>query len=206
MAILLATVRRLLRAQIFARDAVQFLLYAFAPCPFHTLVLTGENNVFKKRNYQWLRPTGQDERRTAYVAITRDIPKKAKDHFGCPTVEGFEMNYNYDTQFPDFHHWSEDLFPDEILSFDFSVQVSLSVVTLSAMAAHPTWYRVDFQRAEPLLISKPPPELACAGNEKGCWQIVNEQKAKGAPALATPYCDYDRGSGRIVMVRCSLLV
>uniref|UniRef100_A0A8C7MCF2 Leishmanolysin-like peptidase n=1 Tax=Oncorhynchus kisutch TaxID=8019 RepID=A0A8C7MCF2_ONCKI len=126
-------------------------------------------------------------RHEVHLLVTPRVVEEARRHFGCPILEGMELE-NQGGMGTELNHWEKRLLENEAMTGSHTQNRVFSRITLAIME-DTGWYRANYSMAERLDWGK---GLGCDFVMKSCkfWIERQHQSRK----VVTPYCDTVRAT------------
>jgi len=113
--------------------------------------------------------------RTVHLMVTPRVVREVRDHFGCPTLEGAELE-DQGGDGTAFTHWEKRVFQNEAMTGTVhTAQPAYSRLTLALMEDS-GWYIPDYSRAFPLLWGY---QAGCDFATKSCMELSNQADILG---------------------------
>ncbi|XP_061465001.1 leishmanolysin-like peptidase isoform X1 [Rhineura floridana] len=117
-----------------------------------------------------------------FLLITPKVVEEAQKHFGCPFLEGMELE-NQGGMGTEFNHWEKRLLENEAMTGSHTQNRVFSRITLALME-DTGWYKANYNMAEKL----------DWGRGKGCDFVMKSCKfwidhRRRRKELVAPYCD-----------------
>ncbi|CAJ0605505.1 unnamed protein product [Cylicocyclus nassatus] len=126
-----------------------------------------------------------------YMIVTPKVRQEARNHFGCPTLEGAEVENQGDSGMR-ASHWEKRVFENEAMSAVTTQVYAVSRVTL-ALFEDSGWYQVDYDKAEDMSWGK---GLGCVFAKKSCltWMRSRQDPYPFCTQQFDVRCSEDRKS------------
>ncbi|XP_034244077.1 leishmanolysin-like peptidase [Thrips palmi] len=119
--------------------------------------------------------------RDVLMMVTPRVVREARDHFGCPTLEGAELEDQGD-EGTSLTHWEKRVFENEAMTGTHTQNPVYSRLTLALME-DTGWYRANYSMAQPLMWGK---RLGCDFAMKSCKEWMDLKHKQGMPIA--PFC------------------
>ncbi|XP_071451528.1 leishmanolysin-like peptidase [Hetaerina americana] len=120
-------------------------------------------------------------RREVHMLVTDRVVAEARAHFGCPLLEGAELE-DQGGDGTELTHWEKRVFEDEAMTGTQTQEGSFSRLTLALME-DTGWYRANYSVAAPLHWGK---GLGCSFAMRSCADWMMDRKSKGLSEA--PFC------------------
>ncbi|KAK6757607.1 hypothetical protein RB195_015429 [Necator americanus] len=133
-----------------------------------------------------------------YMIVTPKVREEARKHFGCPTLEGAEVENQGGTGTAG-SHWEKRVFENEALTGVATQVYALSRLTL-ALFEDSGWYQVNYDKAENMTWGK---GLGCDFAKKSClsWMKGSKDPYPFCTRALDMRCNADRKS----KVSCNMI-
>ncbi|GMT17248.1 hypothetical protein PFISCL1PPCAC_8545, partial [Pristionchus fissidentatus] len=133
------------------------------------------------------------------MMVTARVRNEARRHFGCPTLEGAELE-NQGGDGTAITHWEKRIFENEAMTGTHTQNPVYSRMTF-ALLEDTGWYRVNYSMAEDLHWGA---GLGCDFVKKSCGEWIAARKANRTSF--SPFCDHVKHDGRrsLVVTKCNL--
>uniref|UniRef100_H3DPZ1 Leishmanolysin-like peptidase n=1 Tax=Tetraodon nigroviridis TaxID=99883 RepID=H3DPZ1_TETNG len=144
--------------------------------------------VIRRVSRLWDVRGGQMVRHHVHVFVTPHVVEEARRHFGCPILEGMELENQGGTG-TELNHWEKRLLENEAMTGSHTQNRVFSRLTL-ALLEDSGWYRANYSLAQRLDWGR---SLGCDFVLKSCKFWMEQQRRSRHHAVA-PYCDTVRAS------------
>ncbi|XP_062312727.1 leishmanolysin-like peptidase isoform X1 [Osmerus eperlanus] len=145
------------------------------------------NAVIRRVARLWDIRNGEMVRHEVHVLVTPRVVEEARSHFGCPILEGMELE-NQGGMGTELNHWEKRLLENEAMTGSHTQNRVFSRITLAIME-DTGWYRANYSMAERLDWGR---GLGCDFVMKSCKFWMDRQRQSRHPV--TPYCDTVRAT------------
>ncbi|XP_071499895.1 leishmanolysin-like peptidase [Diadema antillarum] len=143
--------------------------------------------------------------RTVRLFVTPNLVREAREHFGCPTLEGVEIEDNMgQTGGTGLAHFEQRIMGGESMTGFISFLRIFSRFSL-AFFEDTGWYSANYDQADPFNYGK---NLGCDFVTKSCKWLMDTKRSRGdsiepfCDQINAPQCDAERGfSGRCNLMR-----
>ncbi|XP_077284590.1 leishmanolysin-like peptidase, invadolysin isoform X2 [Arctopsyche grandis] len=119
--------------------------------------------------------------RNIQMVVTPRVVKEVREHFGCPTLEGAELE-DQGGEGTALTHWEKRIMENEAMTGTHTQNPVFSRITLALME-DTGWYRADYANAKPLAWGK---GLGCEFATKSCKEWINNNTFSGRSPH--PFC------------------
>ncbi|CAB1328724.1 unnamed protein product [Coregonus sp. 'balchen'] len=143
--------------------------------------------VIRKVTRLWDIRGGMMVRHEVHLLVTPRVVEEARRHFGCPILEGMELE-NQGGMGTELNHWEKRLLENEAMTGSHTQNRVFSRLTLAIME-DTGWYRANYSMAERLDWGK---GLGCDFVMKSCKFWIERQRQ--SRKVVTPYCDTVRAT------------
>ncbi|CAI4228856.1 unnamed protein product [Auanema sp. JU1783] len=132
------------------------------------------------------------------MMVTPKVREEARKHFGCPTLEGAELE-NQGGDGTALTHWEKRVFENEAMTGTHTQNPVYSRLTL-ALLEDSGWYKPNYEVAEELHWGR---NLGCSFVQKSCGEWIHRKRKQGK--LPFPYCDEIKhdGTKSLAVTRCT---
>uniref|UniRef100_A0A3P8ZXL0 Leishmanolysin-like peptidase n=1 Tax=Esox lucius TaxID=8010 RepID=A0A3P8ZXL0_ESOLU len=138
--------------------------------------------VIQRVTRLWDTHGGVMVRHEVHLVVTPRVVEEARRHFGCPILEGMELE-NQGGIGTELNHWEKRLLENEAMTGSHTHNRVFSRITLAIME-DTGWYRANYSMAERLDWGK---GLGCDFVMKSCKFWIEKQRQ--SRKVLTPYCD-----------------
>uniref|UniRef100_A0A8C7I5N3 Leishmanolysin-like peptidase n=1 Tax=Oncorhynchus kisutch TaxID=8019 RepID=A0A8C7I5N3_ONCKI len=143
--------------------------------------------VMRKVTRLWDIRGGVMVRHEVHLLVTPRVVEEARRHFGCPILEGMELE-NQGGMGTELNHWEKRLLENEAMTGSHTHNRVFSRLTLAIME-DTGWYRANYSMAERLDWGK---GLGCDFVMKSCKFWIERQRQ--SRKVVTLYCDTVRAT------------
>ncbi|TNN18153.1 Leishmanolysin-like peptidase isoform 2 [Schistosoma japonicum] len=147
-------------------------------------IYTPSDKTVKEINRTWVSAVGTYYKVFASF-VTESLLKEAKKHFGCPSLDGVDLEDEGGSGSKN-SHFKGRLFATELMASNIEIDAYASRVTF-AFFEDSGWYDVNYTRAEKWIYGK---NLGCTFSMESCYAYANSERSKKKSIL--PYCDQPR--------------
>ncbi|CAJ0580665.1 unnamed protein product, partial [Mesorhabditis spiculigera] len=132
------------------------------------------------------------------MMVTPRVRDEARKHFGCPSLEGAELE-NQGGEGTALTHWEKRLFENEAMTGTHTQNPVYSRLTL-ALLEDSGWYRPNYDVAESLYWGQ---DLGCDFVKKSCGDWIRQRKDGNSGAY--PFCEHIKHDGKksLAVTRCT---
>ncbi|XP_076455819.1 leishmanolysin-like peptidase [Babylonia areolata] len=120
-------------------------------------------------------------RKVISMMVTPKVKREVREHFGCPTLEGAELE-DQGVDGTAITHWEKRIFENEAMTGTYTQNSVISRITL-AMMEDTGWYEADYSMAQDYEWGK---GLGCEFVTKSCYHWISTRLARNESIY--PYC------------------